>query len=135
MLKDMMLDDRAKNYWQNYRFPSTLNKDEPLHTSPHYTDDRFKNEQTVFGEQPKSRYGHDGLHYDYSDRLWQWDYSKAEKSIEIANASGATPKSCRWYEAYLSAYFDRPIEIKHIVAGVNRSNGYPYCVFGYKDAV
>ena len=133
MSAGMNIGDR-EDYWQSYRFPTTLDKDAPLHTSPHYTDKRFNKEQAVFGKHPKSRYGHDNLKYDYSDRLWQWDYDKAEKSVEVANASGATLRSCKRYEAYLSAYFNKPIEIKHIIAGVNRGNGYPYCVFGYKSA-
>lgn len=124
-MKDMLL---YHNYRSEYRFPTTFDKNKPLQTTPHYTDSRFKEEQTIFGEKCE------GIGYDYSDRLWQWDYNKAKQASIQANASEATPKSCRWYEAYLSAYFDKPIEIKHIVAGVNRSNGYPYCVFGYKDA-
>ena len=131
MSQDILFKEQIKDYWQNYCHPTTLDKNEPLHTCPHYTDKRFEKEQTVFGEQAKSPYGHEGLHYDYSDRLWQWDYEKAKKSVEIADQSGAIPKSCKWYEAYLSAYFDCSIEIKHIVVGVNRSNGYPYSVFGY----
>jgi hypothetical protein len=107
---------------------STFNKDEILNTSPHYTDGRFHQPQTVFGQECE------GLGYDYSDRLWQWDHDKSEAAAKTANASGAIPKSCRWYEEYLSAYFSRPIEIKHIVAGVNRS-GHPYAVFGYKDII
>jgi hypothetical protein len=109
-------------------YPTTFDKNKALETHPHYTDDRFKKEQTVFGKEE------DGIGYDYSDRLREWDYSKAEASVKAANESGATPRTCKWYEAYLSAYFGKPIEIKHIIAGVNRSNGYPYCVFGYKDA-
>ncbi len=105
----------------------TDEKDVPLHTSPHYTDTRFKTAQTVFGGKCK------GIGYDYSDRLWQWDYDKADRATKIANESSAQSKSCHWYEAYLSAYFGRRIEIKHILAGYNISNGQPYCVFGYRD--
>jgi len=111
-------------------YPTTFNKNTPLKTSPHYSDKRFEQEQTVFGKQ--SRYGHKHLSYDYSDRLWQWDPDKAEQSGKSANESGAPLSSCKWYEAYLSAYHDRTIVIEHIIAGVNRSNGHPYCVFGYR---
>ena len=113
---------------------TTYDKDMPLNTNPHYTDRRFNTAQTVFGKPSKSDRGHKDLSYDYSDRLWQWDYDKAKRAAEIANETDATPKSARWYEAYLSAYFDKPIEIVHILAGVNVSNGYAYAVFGYRDS-
>lgn len=107
---------------------TTFSKTKPLHTSPHYSDPHFYHkEQTVFGKECNE------LEYVYSDRIWQWDWNKAEKSAEIANESGHPKKSCLWYEVYLSAFFDKPIEIKHVVAGCNLSNGYPYCVFGYRD--
>lgn len=111
-------------------FRTTHDKTTPLHTNPHYTDDRFNREQTVFGKPSKSPYGHGHLEYNYSDRLWQWDYDKSKRSSEIASASSAPLKSCLWYEAYLSAYFSRPVTIEHIIAGVNHSNGFAYCIFG-----
>jgi hypothetical protein len=101
-------------------------KDVPLYTMPHYTDKRFDKPQTVFGKEE------DGLHYDYSDRLWQWDYDKAKLAAAKAENSGAVNKSAAWYEAYLSAYFEKPVELKHVLAGVNLSNGYTYAIFGYK---
>lgn len=106
---------------------SIWDKDLPLETTPHY----FKKEQTVFGETPNSQFAHTHLNYDYSDRIREWNYDKAAKSVEAANESDAIPKSCRWYEVYLSAYFNRSIKIEHIIAGVNQSTGYPYQVFGY----
>lgn len=109
-----------------YVFPNTFDKNKPLHTSPHYSDNRFNEPQTVFGKEEK------GIGYDYSDRLWQWDYEKSEQAVETAEKSGFPRHSCNWYEAYLSAYFGKKVEIKHILAGVNVSNGYPYAVFGYR---
>lgn len=47
----------------------TLNKTHRLNTSPHYADPLFREEQTVFGEQPKSPHRHVHLRYDYSDTL------------------------------------------------------------------
>lgn len=123
------------NYDNRYGYPTTFDKTKPLETAPHYSNRRFEREQTVFGKPSRSPYGHKHLSYDYSDRLWQWDYDKAEQSAKCATESGAPLRSCAWYEAYLSAYFGRPITIEHIIAGVNRSNGYPYCVFGYKDMI
>ncbi len=109
-----------------YRHPTTFDKNAALETEPHYSDHRFKKERTVFGEAVE------GLHYDYSDRIWEWDRDKAKAAAKKANNSGADPRTCRWYEAYLSSFFEKPVEISHIVSGVNHSNGYPYCIFGYR---
>jgi hypothetical protein len=99
-----------------------------LEDCPHYSDHRYQGgqTQTIFGKEEK------GIGYDYSDRLWQWDYDKAEQATKTANETGAKPHTARWYQEYLSAYFGRAIQLKHIIAGVNVSNGYPYLVFGYK---
>ena len=116
------------DFFRDWVYPATFDKNKVLETSPHYTDHRFKKPQTVFGQEE------DGIGYDYSDQLWEWDYNKAEESAKIANESGALPRTCLWYEVYLSAYFGRSIEIVHIISGVNVGNGYPYCVFGYRNA-
>jgi hypothetical protein len=118
-------DDRSS-------YPTTFNKDTQLHVNPHYTDKRFDTEQTIFGKSPKTPYGHKHLSYDYSDRLWQWDYKKAESATKEADLSDVQKNSCRWFEIYLSSYFGFEVEVEHIIAGVNRSSGYPYCAFGYK---
>lgn len=102
-------------------------KNVPLNTRPHYTDTRFQMARTVFGSECAD------IGYEYSDRLWHRDYDKAQIASEVAGKSGKVPRSCAWYEVYLSAYFDKPVEIKHIMAGVNVSDGYPYCVFGFKE--
>lgn len=131
-MNDYMKDELQRLYGRverEYKFPNTFDKNRPLHTSPHYTDDRFKKEQTVFGEEQS------GLAYDYSDRLWQWDSDKAKEALEVAKNSGEVKSSAAYYEVYLSHYFGKPVEIGHIIAGVGRSNGYPYCVFGYRDAL
>lgn len=110
--------------------PSTSDKNAPLHDSPHYSDERFSRGQTytIFGAKAKD------LMYTYSDRFDQWDYKKSDEARESASASGAGPRTCRWYEAYLTAYRGKPTAIVHIIAGVNVSSGYPYLCFGYKDA-
>lgn len=108
---------------------STNDPDKILNTTPHYTDERFRHAQTVYGREEER------LAYDYSDRLWQWDSEKAEQAAKTANASGAKLKTARWYQTYLSAYFDKAVEVRHILAGWNRVTGYSYAVFGYRDAV
>ena len=104
---------------------TTLNKNEVLESTPHYSDSRFKDEQTVFGKPDKI------LSYEYSDRLIERDYDKSKQASTSAHNSGAEYKTAQWYENYLSAYFGKPVEIRHIAAGVNRSDGWDYRVFGF----
>lgn len=108
-------------------YPTTFNKNSIIHDNPHYSDPDFQNkEQTIFGKKEK------GLHYVYSDRLYQWDYEKHEFATKIADKKGKEKfHTCTYYEIYLSEYYGKPIEIKHIIAGVNRATGYSYLVFGY----
>lgn len=103
-------------------------RDVALLMSPHYTDARFQTEQTVFGKES------DGLSYDYSDRLAQWDWDKSQAAWDAAKQSGALLRSAAFYDVYLSEYFGKPTTVEHIISGVNRSNGYPYNVFGYRFA-
>ena len=93
-------------------------------THPHYTDSRFRTEQTIFGQEEK------GLQYEYSDRIADQD-REAKKNSEVFADSKAVKCTAAWYEAYLSAHFDKPADIRHIIAGVNRSNGYPYRIYGF----
>lgn len=125
------------NYLNNYyrdmdgrrgepSYPTTFNKDSTINVNPHYSDEDFQNkEQTIFGKKEKN------LHYVYSDRLRQWDCKKHEKSRDIADKSEKKSNTCAYYEIYLSGYYDKLIEIKHIIAGVSRATGYSYLVFGY----
>lgn len=107
-------------------FTAETCRDKALYVMPHYTDRRFEKEQTVFGKEAA------GLHYDYSDRIVQWDGDKADAAFEAAKASGKTLYSAAFYDVYLSAYFGKPTRVEHVIAGVNRSNGYPYHVYGYR---
>lgn len=122
-----MFTSKFKNFIQEtWKYQTTHDKQAVLHDNPHYTDHRFDQEQTIFGAEKS------GLNYDYSDRFWQWDYDKAKRSAATASASEA-PHTAAWYERYLSEFFGKPVELCHIIAGVNKSNGYSYLVFGYKD--
>jgi hypothetical protein len=98
-----------------------------VNTTPHYTDSRFKRPQTVWGCEE------DGLGYDYNDRIWQWNWNKAKAAAKHADET-AKPRTAWWHQEFLCFFFDKPIELKHILAGVNLSNGYPYCVYGYREA-
>ncbi len=114
------------NEWMFYSI-STSDRNAQLYVNPYYTDSRFREPQTIFGERE------DGLSYEYDDRIQQWDYQKHKDSWEVAKQDNAV-RTANFYSAYLSAYHDRKIEVVHILAGVNLSNGYPYLVFGYKEA-
>lgn len=93
---------------------------------PHYTNEYYRHPRSAFGREV------DGIEYAYSDRLLEWDYSKHQAAWEHAKNNGLTTQTCAFFEAYLSTYFDRPVEILHILAGWNWGNGYPYQVFGYR---
>lgn len=105
---------------------ATDDPDARLNTNPHYTDERFRHAQTIYGRQVE------GLHYDYSDRLWQWDYAKAEEAVKAANASGAPSGSARWLSAYLTAFHGKPAEVLHVMAGWDWATGYAYAIYGYR---
>lgn len=119
----------------NYRFteddfrlsvPVTQNLDTVLPYA-HYTDDRFKEAQVVFGSKQS------GLSWDYSDRLQQWSYEKYEQACDAAKESGAKPRTARWALTMLRHYFDdQNLELGCIMTGFNLSNGYDYYVYGYR---
>lgn len=105
------------------RESTAVNLDIALETTPHYTNPRFQEERTVYGAAEH------GLFYNYSDRL-EDNRDKHNQAKEAANKSGATLKSARWYQAYLSVYYGYEVDLKHIVVGINKSNGWYYQVFG-----
>ena len=84
----------------------------------HYTA-RDTSERDVWGS------ARPGLFYNYDDRVFSAD------ARITANASGAQSNTPRWWTAYLTAFHGKPVILEHIRAGVNRSNGYMYLVFGY----
>lgn len=45
--------------------------------------------------------------------------------------AGKPSFGCKLVGVLLSAFYGRPCMVQHIVAGVNRSNGYPVCAFGF----
>lgn len=101
--------------------------EEIYNIAPHYTDSHFKTARTVWGAEEN------GISYDYSDRLWEWDYDKAKAASEAASIH-ARPRTAQWFQDYLSAYHGKPVILRHIMAGFNLGNGYPYQVFGYRFA-
>lgn len=112
-----------------YKKPSldchTTNKKQTIKVDLHYSDPTARTERTVFGNKQ------DGLHYNYNDRLEQWDYSKWRKGLDLAKEK-ADYKTAEYYELALKYFHDSDdLDLKHIILGCNMSNGYPYLVFGY----
>lgn len=107
--------------------PLPTSKDTRITLHPHYSNPQFdgKGEVEIWGRKVE------GLNYVYSDRLWQWDSTKARAALKHANAN-ATQSTARWVEAYLSHYEGQPVEVCHIYAGVFPHSGYSYWVAGYK---
>lgn len=115
----------------------------------HYSDDRFKHAQTIWGHKRK-RTG-----YNYSDRFSQWDYNLWDEAHDIAQAE-SKKAGCEWqagsvrYFELVLSYFhakvhtfqvdvsdltqvsaDPIVKMDHVLTGFNVSNGYDYKVFGY----
>lgn len=106
--------------------PIAKTKTENLNSNPHYSDSYFKKERTIYGKP------NNNLEYVYSDRLYQWDYEKASESWIKAEEKYGNEDTVRKYEFYLSEYYNKQVEINHIIAGVNASNGFPYQAFGFR---
>lgn len=127
----------------------TKSLDVPLNTCPHYTDSRYRVEQTEFCSEPEKlvrRYDFlviDSLHYDYSDRLWEWDRPKmkaalthANTALDVSDLDWQKKATARYIQEVLRFYHDKPeLELVHVVAGVNRGNGYPYLIYGTRTRV
>lgn len=139
-MRDRAADERWSEFGCFGNVPTyATRKDAHIEDRPHYADQRFDMPRTVYlalGRRlTKGTFGTEvvkGAHYNYDDRLWQADYDKSRKAWEEAEKSGLKLHTPAIHEAYLAAYFGKPVELLHIVAGVNRGNGYPYLVYGYR---
>lgn len=110
---------------RSYEQPIIRDLDVVLDTYTSYTDPRSRDNRTIFGAEE------DGLHYDCDDRLVELDYKKSQEAK--AHADGvAIRKTAAWFQTYLSFFYGYQVEVRHILAGCNRSNGWPYLVFGWK---
>jgi hypothetical protein len=118
--------------WQDE--PYCRSKNEPIRNiAPHYTNEYYKEARTVYlanGKRLNSEGYVKGAEYNYSDRLWQWDWDKANQAWEVARAKELPRDSAALHEAYLTAYYGKELELVHIMAGFNWSSGYPYQVYG-----
>jgi hypothetical protein len=126
-------------------FPFCQTGDAPIsYLDPHYSDRQFRDPRSVWakdksklarGEFGCDAYNEPGIYYDYSDRLEEWhSYEKITAARKAAEAAGYQPRTAPYLEAFIRALLDAPnLEILHIVAGVNHSNGYSYLIYGYRS--
>lgn len=118
----------------------------------HWTDDRYKHPQTVFG---RSVGGKKNYHYNYSDRLAEWHGELWYEAQELAKQHAVLPStewvegSARYWEMVLGNCYQRNTHyldpatltqatlrvrvcLGHVMVGHNWSNGHSYRVFGYR---
>lgn len=112
-----------------------LSKEPIANLTPHYTDSRFRDAQTVWIANGRKAKGHSGtipgIIYNYSDRLWQWDWHKCDEVSKSIDTS-LDRRSPAYIQEFLRKVLNRPkLELLHVMAGFNVSNGYPYQVYGY----
>lgn len=118
---------------------TTFDRTAVLHTDPHYSDKVFcETDQSIFGRKEDNILG-----YVYNDRL-QWDSKKWKEACAAMSAFAAEKRqpggiqpwailrTAEAHEVLLTAYFGRPVELVHILAGINRSNWFSYLVYGYR---
>ncbi len=114
-------------WYYDFRNNVCKKKNSLIRTSMHYTDPQArKGAVTVWGEKEE------GLHYVYSDRLSQWDSKKWDMAMSTADRK-STQRTPEFYEIALSWFFDKEVQIGHIMLGCNLATGYDYLIFGYKD--
>lgn len=92
----------------------------------HYSNPYYREQRTVWGAPDAS------LFYNYSDRLWEANRDKAEEASKQAGLTQVcSPATPRQIQQYLSLYHGSPVTLRHIMAGINRRDGFSYLVFGY----
>lgn len=100
--------------------PVAHGPDDPL-PYVHYSNDYWNTARLVYGKEQKCTNG------AYSDRLWQWD----SKAAERAGQNVKDMRTPRQHEQWLSAYHDKPVVLRYIMAGCNLATGYTYFFYGY----
>lgn len=94
---------------------------------PHYSDERWKDVLTVYGNKPSE--SEEGIRCQYHDRLRD-DREKHKRGLDKAKLQQSN--TGRYWLEYLKGYYDSDVELIWIGAGSNWSNGYPYWVFAYR---
>lgn len=104
---------------------------------PHYSNPAFDEAKTVFldagSRVTPTDYGThevDGAEYWYSDCI-PADWEKLHEAAERAAQELGTKSTARYFELQLQQATDEPdLQLVHLLAGVNRGNGFPYHVYG-----
>lgn len=66
---------------------------------------------------------------NYHDRLWQWDWTSAERAQRSCQSMRNTAARCqRW----LTVYHRRDVTLIWIKAGIHLSSAYPVWCYGYQ---
>lgn len=112
---------------------------------PSYRDTRFtegtSDGRTIFVDpsvtmNPDRSIGEagEGLSYDYSDRIHEWKgFGVLREAIDKALEEVGNARSARFAEVMLRhAFNDQTLFLGHMKAGVNRSSGYSYKIYGYR---
>lgn len=126
---DLELDEyMGRRFVRDRRRALPTSLDAHITLNPHYSNPDFagKGEVEIWGSKQT------GIEYVYSDRLWQWDYNKAQQAAKKTNEAGVTLNTARWVQTYLSHYYEKPIEVCHIYSGVFPHSGYPYWAAGFR---
>jgi hypothetical protein len=91
----------------------------------HYSNPIWDKPRTIWGA------AEEGLQYEYSDRLWQWDRAKAEDASKKAAKKAGKAFTPKYIQEFLKVLLGEPVELLHIKGGVN-TNGYTYYIYGFR---
>lgn len=75
----------------------------------------------------------DGIQGNYSDRIWEWDYHKANKLWEEHVGTRFAQASRLKLSKFMSEFHGKKVEVVALAEGCNISNGYPYHIVWYKE--
>lgn len=74
-----------------------------------------------------------GVHGEYSDRIFGWDYEKAQRLAKEHIGMPWERAGADRLSKFLSAFHGRDLRVVACAEGCNASNGYPYYVVWYKE--
>lgn len=122
---------KLKGYDKKFNWPTEKRNYDLSWILPyvHYSDPYYKIKRTVFW---KKEYG---LQYEYSDRLYEFGIEKTNNSQNEADRLFPPKhwsKTFHNIQAYLSAYYWKEVELRHVVVWVNHSNWHSYCIYWFR---